>query len=69
MSDKLKEFVRQTMDEMLTKLPLEERFKGLSPDERPAGLSAQEVVAGLSPEARKAVAQQLKANGSSPQPQ
>src|SRR5205823_6249157 len=66
MSDKLKEFVRQTIDELLESLPAEERLKGLPAEERLKGLSAEEVVRGLPPEIREAVARQLKANGSSP---
>jgi hypothetical protein len=57
MSDKLKEFVRQTIDELLTSLPSEERLKGMS---------AEEVLRALSPEAREALIRQLKPNGSSP---
>jgi hypothetical protein len=52
MSDKLKEFVRQTIDEMLEKLPLEERLKGLSPEQRLEGLPAEELRKRLSPEQR-----------------
>jgi hypothetical protein len=78
MPDKLKEFVRQTIDELLTSLPAEERLKGLPAEERlkglPAeerlkGLSAEEVVRALSPEAREALARQLKMNGTSAPPQ
>ena len=73
MSDKLKEFVRQTVDEMLESLSVEKRLKGLSPEQRleglPAeerlkGLSAEEVVRALSPETLDALARKLKANGS-----
>jgi hypothetical protein len=60
MSDKLKEFVRQTMDEMLERLPVEERLKGLS---------AEEVVKALPPETLEALARQLKANGPPSSPQ
>jgi hypothetical protein len=60
MSDKLKEFVRETIDEMLKDLPVEERLKGLSPEE---------IVRALSPEFREALARQLKVNGTSPKPQ
>jgi hypothetical protein len=74
MSDKLKEFVRQSIDEILAGLPAEERLKGLPAEERlkglPAeerlkGLSAEEVVRALPPETLEALARQLKANGSS----
>jgi hypothetical protein len=57
MPDKLKEFVRQSIDELLASLPVEERLKGLS---------AEEVVRGLPPETLEALARQLKANGPSP---
>jgi len=69
MPDKLKEFVRETIDELLKSLPVEERLKWLSPEERLKGLSAEEVVRALSPEAREALARQLKANGSASNPQ
>jgi hypothetical protein len=75
MPDKLKEFVRQTIDELLQSLPAEERIKGLSaeelrkalpPEERLKGLSAEEVVRALPPEILEALARRLKANGSDP---
>jgi hypothetical protein len=78
MSDKLKEFVRQTIDEMLESLPPEKRLEGLSPEERlkgmPAeerlkGMSAEEVVRALPPETLRELAQQLKTNGSPSKPQ
>jgi hypothetical protein len=52
MADKLKEFVRQSLDELLTSLPPEERLKGLSPEERLEGLSPEELRKRLSPEER-----------------
>jgi hypothetical protein len=69
MPDKLKEFVRQTIDEILEKLPPEERLKGLSAEERLKGLSAEEVVRGLPPETLEALARQLKAKDPSAKPQ
>ncbi|MGH7222256.1 MAG: hypothetical protein ACRELF_03440 [Gemmataceae bacterium] len=57
MSDKLKEFVRQTIDELLQNWPAEERLKGLS---------AEEVIRALPPEVLEAIARRLKANGSEP---
>ncbi len=57
MSEKLKEFVRQSIDE---ELPAEERLKGLS---------AEEVAAALPPEVLAALARKLQANGSSSKPQ
>ncbi len=59
MPDQLKEFVRQTIDELLESLPAEERLKGLS---------AEEVIRALPPETLEALARQLKANGSSSKP-
>ena len=69
MPDKLKEFVRQTIDELLESLSAEERLKGLSVAERLKGLSAEEVIRALPPETLEALARQLKANGSSSKPQ
>ena len=69
MPDKLREFVRQSIDELLASLPAEERLKGLPAEERLKGLSAEEVVRGLPPETLEAVIRQLKANGSSAKPQ
>jgi hypothetical protein len=60
MPDKLQEFVRETIDELL---------KNLSPEERLKGLSAEEVIRALSPETREALIRQLKANGPSAKPQ
>jgi hypothetical protein len=69
MSQEMKEFVRQTIDEMLASLPAEERLKGLAAEERLKGLTADEVVRALSPEVREALFRQIKTNGSSGQPQ
>ncbi|MCI0463004.1 MAG: hypothetical protein L0Z62_39155 [Gemmataceae bacterium] len=69
MSDKLKEFVRQSIDELLQSLPPEERLKGLPPEERLKGLTAEEVIRALPPEVLEALARQLKPNGPSPKPQ
>ncbi len=68
MSDKLKEFVRQSIDELLQSLPPEERLKGLSAEERLKGLSAEEVIRALPPETLEALARQLKTNGPSAKP-
>jgi hypothetical protein len=59
MSDKLKEFVRQTIDEMVKKLPPEERLKGLSADEVAQALQA------LPSETLEALKRKLGANGPS----
>ena len=56
MADKLKEFVRQSIDELLKSLPPEERLKGLSADE---------VARALPPETLEELARRFKANGSS----
>ena len=75
MPDKLREFVRQSIDKLLQSLSVEERLKGLSaeevvkalpPEERLKGLSAEEVVKALPPEILEALARRLKANGSDP---
>jgi hypothetical protein len=67
MADKLQEFVRQSIDEILASLPAEERLKGLPAEERLKGLTADEVVKALSPETLEALIRRLKANGSAPQ--
>jgi hypothetical protein len=69
MSDKLKEFVRQTLAEVLARATPEERLAGLTAEERLKGLSAEEVIRALPPETLEALARQLKANGSSLKPQ
>jgi hypothetical protein len=69
MSEKLKQFYRETIDQLLAKLPLEERLKGVPAEKRLEGLSAEEVVQALSPETRQAVARILKANGPAAKPQ
>ncbi|HKB41226.1 MAG TPA: hypothetical protein VKD72_32670 [Gemmataceae bacterium] len=55
-SDKLKEYVRQSMAELLKTWPVEERLKGLS---------AEEVVRALPPETLQVLARLLKADGHS----
>jgi hypothetical protein len=57
MADKLKEFVQQSIDELLKSLPPEERLKGLSADE---------VARALPPETLEDLARRFNANGSSP---
>jgi hypothetical protein len=64
MSEKLKEFVQHSIDELLKSLPPEELRKRLSPEERLKGLSADEVVKALPPEILEALTRRLKANGS-----
>jgi len=81
MTDKLKEFVRRSIDELLESLPAEklrerlsneerlkgmpaeERLKGMPAEERLKGLSTAEQIRALSPEAREALARQLKNDG------
>src|SRR5260370_9089644 len=60
MSDKLQEFVRETIKDMLARLPVAERLKGLS---------AEEIIRGLPPETLEALPRQLKANGHPSKPQ
>lgn len=75
MSDKLKEFVRQTLNELRANLSVEERLKvmaSLSKEERLtflASFPAEEIIQGLPPETLEALARQLKANGQSSKPQ
>lgn len=59
MPDKLKEYVRESLDKLLASLPAEERLKGLS---------AEEVARALPPETLQALARLLKANGHSADP-
>ncbi len=56
MPDKLKEYVRESLDKLLASLPVEERLKGLS---------AEELARALSPETRQALARLLKTNAHS----
>ena len=60
MSDKLKEFVRQSVDEFLNNLPAKERLKGLSADE---------VAQALPPDILEALIRKHKANGTPPKPE
>src|SRR5262249_24406546 len=60
MPDKLKEFARQTIDELL---------KTLSPHERLKGLGGEQIGKAPPPETLEALARQLKTNGPSPKPQ
>ena len=63
MPDKLKEYVRESIDRILASLPPEERLKGLSVEERVKGLTAEELARGLPPETLEALARRLKAEG------
>ena len=70
-SDKLKEFLRQSMDELLAKLSPEERLKGLPAEERLKGISDEDLVRALSPERLKrleALTRKDKTNGSASTP-
>lgn len=73
MSDKLKEFARETVDKLLRETPPEElrkhlspqqRLEGLPAEERLKGLSVDDVLKGLDPETLKALVSRLKSNGS-----
>jgi hypothetical protein len=59
MPDKLKDFVRESVTELLKTLPAEERLKGLS---------AEEVARALPPETLQALARLLRPNGHSAEP-
>jgi len=59
MPDKLKEYVRESLDKILATLPAEERLKGLS---------AEEVARALPPETLQELARLLKKNGPSVEP-
>ena len=52
MPDKLKEFVRQSIDQLLASLPAEERLKGLPAEELRKRLSTEERLKGLPAEER-----------------
>ncbi|MBY0528155.1 MAG: hypothetical protein K2R98_32465 [Gemmataceae bacterium] len=82
MANKLDEFVRETIDELLKELPLSKRLEGLSPEERLGGLSPEERLGGLSPEERvtglspdeqrramEALQRQMKSNGPTTKPE
>jgi hypothetical protein len=59
MPDKLKEYVRESLDQLLASLPAEKRL---------AGLTAEEVIRALPPETLEELKRQLKANGHPPEP-
>jgi len=78
MPDALEEFTRETIDQLLKKLPTkkrleglsaEERLEGLSAEKRLEGLSADELFAALPPQSREALARRLAAKGSPPNPE
>jgi hypothetical protein len=73
MPDALEEFARETIAELLKKLPVEERIKGLSAQELLAGLSVEErlqgfsvdeLLAALPPELREALRRWANSEGS-----
>jgi len=68
MSDKLKEFARESLKGLLARLPAEKRLEGLSLAERLQGLSAEEVLRALPPETVEAIARHLKAQDHSAKP-
>lgn len=65
MSEKLKEYVRQSIDDLLARLPAEKRLEGLPVEKRLEGLSAQEVARALPAETLRELAKLLKTNGHS----
>lgn len=67
MPDKLKEFVRETIDELVRTMPPEELLKKVSAEDRLKGLTAADVAKALSPEMRDALLRQLTANRSESQ--
>jgi hypothetical protein len=78
MNQKLQEFVRESLADMMKELSPEERVKGLSAEqlrkalpveERFKGLTADEMIRALTPEMREALARHFKVNGSSPKPE
>ena len=77
MSDKLKDYVRESNARFLASLPAEERLKGLPAEEivkvlpaeeRLKGLSVDEMMQALPPEVLAALARRLQENGSAPKP-
>jgi hypothetical protein len=64
--EQLKQFAKDTIEELLRELTPEERLKGLPAEERLKGLSLDELFEALSPEDRAKFAQRLKNEGSSP---
>jgi hypothetical protein len=75
MSETLKQFFRESVDDLLKELPpeelrkalpVEERLKGLPAEERLKGLSGDQLIEALSPEQREALVRHFKTNGSSP---
>jgi hypothetical protein len=68
MSNKLKDYVRQSIDELLRELPAEERLKGLPAEERLKGLPAEERLKGLPAEdLRRALPAEERLKGLSPE--
>jgi hypothetical protein len=61
MADKLQEYFRQRLDEIVRELPLEKRLEGLSPEERLEGLSAEQLRATV-----EAIQRKLQPNGTPP---
>ena len=69
MSDKLKEYVRQSIDKLLASLPPEEIRKHLPVEERLKGLSVEEIIRGFPPETLEALVRLLKTKGYPSKPQ
>jgi hypothetical protein len=77
MPDKLEEFTRETIDQLLRELPVEKRLEGVPmesllervPKEKVVErMSVDELLAALSPQTREALARRLKTNGSPSSP-
>jgi hypothetical protein len=64
----LDELVEINPDEVLKRLPVEKRLEGLSPEERLEGLSAEELIKGIPLETLEALLRELKAKGSTSEP-
>jgi hypothetical protein len=68
MPDALEEFTRQTIAEILNKLPTEELLKRVPLQDRLQGVTADDLLAAMSPEMREALARRLKGNGPAANP-
>jgi hypothetical protein len=69
MPDMLDQFVRETIDELLKKLPPEERLKGLPAAERVKGMTPDELLEALPPEVLEGLRRKLQDKKQSPKPE
>lgn len=60
MAPKLKEFVRESIDQLLKELPPQERMAGLTAEQRLEGIAAEKRLEGLSPEELQKLAAKLQ---------